>query len=46
MTERRRTLVMAGLLFLTSGASTSFKSNWKDPNAGPLNFKGKKVLAL
>ena len=27
-------------------ATTSFQSSWKAPGAGPLNFKGKKVVAL
>jgi len=29
-----------------SGASYKFKSTWKAPGAGPLNFAGKKVAAL
>lgn len=27
-------------------AATTFSSNWRNPEAGPLNFKGKKVVAL
>ena len=41
----------AGLVVLAAAsalgcASTSFQSTWKAPEAGPLNFKGKKVAAL
>ena len=41
----------AGLAVLAAAsalgcASTSFQSTWKAPEAGPLNFKGKKVAAL
>jgi hypothetical protein len=43
--------VMAGLLVASAlaagaGAGTKFISTWKSPDAGPLNAKGKKVVAL
>jgi hypothetical protein len=44
-------LVKAGLVAVTAlavvgCASTKFNVSWKAPEAGPLNFKGKKVAAL
>src|SRR5262245_4500914 len=39
-------LLLTGLAATESFAGTSFASTWKAPDAGPLNFKGKKVAAL
>lgn len=41
-------LGVAALAALVAGAcaTTTFNSTWKNPQASPLNFKGKKVVAL
>ena len=39
-------LVALAALTAAACASTTFNSTWKAPGAGPLNFKGKKVVAL
>ena len=39
-------LVAVAALSVAACASTTFNSTWKAPGAGPLNFKGKKVVAL
>lgn len=44
---QRRTLAAAVALGLAACASTTrFSSTWKAPDAGPLNFQGRKVAAL
>jgi len=44
---RIRTLGPAVLILMLAGcASTSFKSTWKAPNAGPVALTGKKVLVV
>jgi hypothetical protein len=45
------TTVRAGLVAIAAVAAgacaaTTFNSTWKDPEAGPMNFKGKKVVAM
>jgi len=42
----RAGLVAAAVMSTFACAATTFSSSWKAPEAGPLNFKGKKVAAL
>ena len=42
----RAGFVAAAMMATFACASTTFNSSWKAPEAGPLNFKGKKVAAL
>jgi len=47
--RRSLALMLAATLFMASASilfAAKFKSTWNAPGAGPLNFLGKKVVAL
>jgi hypothetical protein len=46
MIRKRAAVVALAALATAAGAGTKFVSTWKAPDAGPLQLKGKKVLAL